>query len=139
MSIASYFESGEQLKNKGHFKNLVLLADADGEIDDKELVLLYKIGRRIGLSNKEIGEIMDEPKKYAVIPPFGKDERFEMMIDLVRMVMADGKVADEETRLLANFAVKIGYKTIDDVDVESITALIERGEDNDTILTELSF
>ena len=137
MSIADIFQTGERKQHIGHFRNLVLIAQVDGHVDDTELLLLRKIGMHIGLSYTQIGNIMDEPKSYSVIPPFGKDERYEMIIDLIRMVTADGIIDPKEEKLLARFAVQVGYKSIDDVEVESIISLIERGEDNDTIITEL--
>ncbi|HIP36841.1 MAG TPA: TerB family tellurite resistance protein [Crocinitomix sp.] len=138
MSIAKYFESGERQQDLGHFRNLVLIANVDGHLDERELGLLFKIGHHIGLTNTQIGEIMDHPKDYAVIPPISKDERMEMIIDMIRMMVSDGKIVEGEEKLIERYAVKLGYKSIDDVDVESIIALIERGEDNDTIITELN-
>lgn len=137
MSIADIFQTGERRQDLGHFKNLVLIAQVDGHVDDAELVLLRKIGMHIGLSYAQIGAIIDEPKNFNVIPPVSKDERFENMIDLIRMMHADGIDDEKEVKLLERFAVQIGYRSLDDVDVESIIALLERGEDNDTIITEL--
>lgn len=137
MSIADLFESGERTQDKGQFMNLVLLANVDGELDDVEITLLYKLGRKIGLTFTQIGSIMDDPKKQFVIPPAGRDERFELLIDLVRVMVVDNEIDPKEMRLMENFVVQLGYKSLDDVDVESIVALIKRGEDNDTIITEL--
>jgi len=137
MSIADIFQTGERKQDIGHFRNLVLIAEVDGVIDDTELLLLRKIGQHIGLSYTQIGTILDNPKQFQVIPPFGKDERFEMMIDLIRMMHVDGIDDERELKLLEKFAVQIGYRSLDDVDVESVIALIDRGEDNDTIITEL--
>lgn len=137
MSIADIFQTGERRQDLGHFKNLVLIAQVDGHVDDSELVLLRKIGMHIGLSYAQIGAIIDEPTGFNVMPPASKDERFENIIDLVRMMHVDGIDDEKELKLLERFAVQIGYKSLDDVDVESIIALIERGEDNDTIITEL--
>ncbi len=137
MSIADYFQTGERKQDLGHFRNLVLIANVDGHLDDHEILLLFKIGHSIGLTNTQIGEIMDNPDHYAVIPPLSKDDRMEMIIDMIRMMLADGEVEENEEKLLRRYAVQIGYKSIDDVDIESIIALIARGEDNDTIISEL--
>jgi len=137
MSIADIFQTGERKQDIGHFRNLVLIAEVDGVIDDTELLLLRKIGQHIGLSYAQIGAIIDDPKQFRVIPPFGKDDRFEMMIDLIRMMHVDGIDDERELKLLERFAIQIGYRSLDDIDVESIIALIDRGEDNDTIITEL--
>ena len=137
MSLADLYQTGERKQDMGHFRNLVLLAQVDGIVDDSELLLLNKIGQRIGLTYTQIGNILDDPKGYNVMPPASKDERYENMIDLIRMVMADSIIDEKEMVLLERFAVQIGYKDIEDIDVESIVALINRGEDNDTIITEL--
>jgi len=138
MSIAEIFEGGERTQDKGHFKNLVLIANVDEHLDDVEIVVLHKIGRRIGLTYTQIGTIIDDPKKYTVIPPISKDERFEMLIDLVRVMVADNVIDDKEMALVERFAIQLGYRSIEDIDVESVIALIARGEDNDTIITELN-
>jgi hypothetical protein len=39
--------------------------------------------------------------------------------------------------ILERIAIGIGYTDLDEVDVESILALIQRGEDTDTIIEEL--
>ena len=137
MSIADLFEGGERTQDKGQFMNLVLLANADGKLEDVELTLLYKIGRNIGLTYTQIGSIIDDPKEHYIIPPFGKDERFEMLLDLVRIMVIDNEIDPQEMNLMESFVVQLGYKSLDDIDLESIVALIKRGEDNDTILTEL--
>ncbi len=137
MSIAQLFESGERTQDKGQFMNLVLLANADGVLDDSEVTLLFKLGRQIGLTYTQIGNIIDDPKGHYVIPPAGKDERFEMLLDLVRVMVVDNQIDPQEIKLMENFVVQLGYKSLDDLDIESIVALIKRGEDNDTILTEL--
>jgi len=137
MSLADLYQTGERKQDMGHFRNLVLLAQVDGTIHDTELLLLNKVGQRIGLSYTQIGNILDHPKEFNVMPPVSKDERYENMIDLIRMVVADSIIDKKETAMLERFAVQIGYKDIEDIDVESIVALINRGEDNDTIITEL--
>lgn len=137
MSIAQIFEGGERSQDKGEFQSLVMLANADGHLDDIELALLYKLGRKIGLTYTQIGTIIDDPKGHAIIPPNNKDERFEMLLNLVRVMVIDNEIDPKEIKLMENFVVQLGYKSLDDIDLESIVALIKRGEDNDTIMTEL--
>ena len=137
MSFADLYQTGERKQDMGHFRNLVMLAQSDGVIANTELILLNKIGQRIGLSYTQIGEILDNPKAFNVMPPVSKDERYENIIDLIRMMIADDIVLSKEEKMLERFAVQLGYKSLDDIDVESIRALIDRGEDNDTIITEL--
>lgn len=137
MSIASFFESGETTQDKGHVKNLVLLAQVDGHVSDEELVLIHKIGRKVGLTYAQIGEIIDNPKLVEVIPPVSKVERLEHMIDMVNIIHVDGIIDSKEMNLLAKFAIQIGFTSIQDAHVTDILDRIKEGKDRDTIVSEL--
>ncbi len=137
MSITKVFESGERKQDKGHFRNMVLIARADGAISDSEMDLLQKIARNIGLEETEWKDIIKNPMSYAINPPANREERFEQVVNLIQMAQADGKIEDSEMETIGRIAVGIGYSDINDVDVESILALIIRGEDTDIIIEEL--
>lgn len=137
MGISDLFEHGERKQDKGHFRNLVMIANSDGELSTKEAELLADIGQDLGLTPEQIEAIKANPKDYAMNPPANRVERFEQMVNLIQMVQANGHVKDEEMNLLERIAVGIGYKDLDEVDVESIVALIVRGEDVEVIIEEL--
>lgn len=137
MSIEQLFETGERKQDRSHFRNMVLIAKADGVISEEEISLLNKIGQKISLSDEQIEAILKSPEKLAINPPASRVERFEQIVELIQMVQVDGKVDDREMKVLSRVAVGIGYKSIDDVDVESILALIVRGEDTEVIIEEL--
>ena len=67
MSIAELYETGEQKQHKGHFRNLVMVAKADGVIDENEMALLKKIARQIGISISvlitSVGETFGRPRQ----------------------------------------------------------------------------
>lgn len=137
MSIAEIFENGERKQDKSHFRNLVVIAHSDGELSVKEEELLQDIGSDLGLTNEQLNDIKNNLDKYPVHPPANKTERFEQIVDLIQMVQVDGNVGVDETKVLEKVAVKIGYRDLNEVDVESILALIVRGEDIEVIIEEL--
>ncbi len=137
MSIEQLFETGERKQDRSHFRNMVLIAKADGVISDEEVALLHKMGQKISLSSAQVDEIIENPEKLSINPPSDRAERFEQMIELINMVNIDGRIDVTEMNVLEKVAVGIGYKSLDDVDVESILALLVRGEDTDTIIDEL--
>lgn len=137
MSIASIFESGERAQDKGHVKNLVLLAQADGYVSDDELLLIHKIGRQVGLTYSQIGSIIDDPTGIAVIPPVNKEERLEHMVDMVDIIHSDGVIDAKEMNLISKFAVQIGFNSIQDGHVAEILDAINAGKDKETIVAEL--
>ncbi|MEZ4924465.1 MAG: hypothetical protein R2780_14940 [Crocinitomicaceae bacterium] len=137
MSIVNLFEHGERKQDKGHFRNLVMIANSDGNLSASEERLLDVIGQELGLTAEQVEDIKENPEDYAVHPPSDRTERFEQMVNLIQMVQVDGKVEEDEMKILKKIAVAIGYNDLDDVDVESIVALIVRGEDVDVIIDEL--
>ena len=137
MGIASLYESGERKQDKGHFRNMVLIARADGVLDKTEIELLKKIGAEIGLTEAEIQDLIKNPDKYSVNPPADRMERFEQIVNLIQMAQVDGNLDEREMNLIEKVALELGYDSILDVDVESILALIIRGEDIEVIIDEL--
>lgn len=133
MSIAQLFESGERTQDKGHFKNLVLIANADGVVTDEEHALLDRIGRKIGLNDIQIKEIKENPSQFSIIPPVSKVERLEQMVQLIKMMQADGDIDQHEYNLLELLALRLGFKSIDDVDVKKALELLANGEDTESI------
>ncbi|MBK6526600.1 MAG: hypothetical protein IPG07_14280 [Crocinitomicaceae bacterium] len=78
-------------------------------------------------------------KQFSSNTPYNREERFEQMINLIQMAQIDGNISDKEMKVLEHVAVGIGFKSLDDVDVESILALIGRGEGTDGIMDELLY
>ncbi|MBI3134283.1 MAG: hypothetical protein HYZ14_06355 [Bacteroidetes bacterium] len=139
MNIEELYETGDRKKNRCHFRNMVLIAKADGVKSPEEKQLLEKIGAHIGLSSEQIQSILKSPEQFGVHTPHNREERFEQMINLVQMAQADGHISDSEMNLLERVAVGIGFKNLDEVDVESIVALIGRGEGTEGIMDELLY
>jgi len=98
---------------------------------------LKDIGSHLGLTEEELTSIRRNPENYPISPPADRFERFEQIVNLLQMAEADGVVDDKEMEVLERIAIGIGYKSLEDVDVESILALIIRGEDVEVIIEEL--
>lgn len=139
MTIEELYESGERKIDRSHFRNLVMIAKADGPMGVEEKKLLNKIGAHIGLSEEQIQGIIKNPKQFSSNTPYSREERFEQIINLIQMAQVDGNISDKEMKVLEHVAVGIGFKSLDDVDVESILALIGRGEGTDGIMDELLY
>lgn len=139
MEIEELYESGERKVDRSHFRNLVMIAKADGPMGIEEKNLLNKIGAHIGLSPEQIERIIKNPKQFSSNTPYNREERFEQMVNLVQMAQIDGNISEKEMHVLERVAVGIGFKSLDDVDVESILALISRGEGTAGIMDELFY
>jgi uncharacterized tellurite resistance protein B-like protein len=108
-SIAQHFESGEQSRQKGHFRNLVLLAHSDGDFSPAERTLLMRIANRLSLTEEQVQEIIANPLDYPVIPPADREERYERFIQLIQMVAADARVAQSEVEFIKNAGIALGF------------------------------
>lgn len=109
MSILDLYENGSQRKNKGHFRNLVLLATADGAISEEENALLDRIAKKISLSEKQVEEIKKNPKSFNINPPTSKEERLERLINLEEMVEIEGEDI-KEMKMAVRFGIGLGYR-----------------------------
>jgi len=139
MNIEELYETGDRKKNRSHFRNLVLIAKTQDKISVEEKNLLEKIGGHIGLTPEQIQSIIKSPAQFSSNPVYNREDRFEQMINLVQMAQADGKISDNEMKALERVAVSIGFKDLDEVDIESILALISRGEGTEGIMDELLY
>lgn len=108
-TIGHLFESGEQSRQKGHFLNLVMLARIDGEISWQENQLLQKIARRLSLTEEQVQEIIDHPQDYPMMPPVTREERYERFIQLIQMLIVDGRSDVREEKLVKRLGVELGF------------------------------
>lgn len=137
-TIAQLFETGEHAAQKGHFHNLVMLARVDGKIDTTEKNLLARIAQRLSLTDAEVKSICDDEDSYPIYPPVSKEERLERFIQLIEMIVVDGKVNSDEEHLITKYGVELGIDTheIDSVYKKVIPKVIE-GVDRETIVSSL--
>lgn len=137
MSIAEIFESGEKKRLKGHFRNLVFIAKADGVVSIEESKLLQKIAKHIGLTAEQANEILNDPSGVAINPPSQKEERYSRLINLIEMVNADSVFEEEELSLLKRYGIALGFTEDDIVEAVDITINgLEEGLNEEQILAK---
>ena len=106
----SDFVTGHGTKiSKIHFLHLIQVARADGKIDAQEMAILHKEGRRFGLTDAEIDNLIEKEKDHHYHPPYSLDEKFEDLYYITEMILADDDVSDGEAKLLRRFAVEVGF------------------------------
>lgn len=95
---------------KGHFLNLYHMALSDAEVDTTELEMLYKIGEEKGVSRIEIDEVVIRPDTIKFSPPESVLEKIESLYDFARIAWADGKIDENEERVMTMFCKKFGFE-----------------------------
>ncbi len=96
-------------KKLAFFQNLILLAAADGQLDEKESSFLLNIGNKLGISPEEGIRIAENlPRLTFVIPEEGLQKTLELQT-LVMMMTEDGQIHNREYTLCRLYARRIGY------------------------------
>lgn len=120
MSIADFYESGEQKQNKAHLENLIAVALVDGKLDTEEKDLLQKFARRMSIDKASFEEMLTGTNDYAMNPPTDKEDRFKRLYNLVKVSLTDDVLDEKEGHLLSRYAVGLGY------DVDDSEAIINK-------------
>lgn len=99
----------ELLKRQRQLRNLVVMAMADGQIGEREVNLVADRCAELGLSESDLHDAvlhgLDD--EAALELPASCEERESLMVDLIRMMGADGRLDENEKRLFALAAVKM--------------------------------
>lgn len=138
MGFADLFESGSKASQRGLFRNLVMIAQADGHIDEAEQKLLDRMASKLNLSVGNVAAILKDPKSFPVSPPSSRIERYERYIVLLEMVEADGEEHEVELKMARRLGGMLGFT---DESLDKCTPIIIEkllaGTDRDTILEEI--
>lgn len=108
--MIGFFEHQYLSYKKNHITNLLALARADGHIHPKEEELLFRIGRRYGLKDRQIRAIMESDVGHALTVPDSHNEKMNLIHDMLLMIHADEEVATGEVAFFEDLVGKFGMK-----------------------------
>lgn len=138
MSISDLFDSEFKSRNKGHFSAIVRVAFADGQFAPEEKVFLDKLAVKLEISKEEYEEILENPLKYPINPPYLYVQRLERLYDLARMVHVEHQLGDKQILLLRKLGLALGF-TPGNVNyiVDKALYLVDKKVDLDTFIFEM--
>lgn len=138
MSFSDLFDSEFKNRNKGHFSAIVRVAYADNILSDGEKLFLDKLAINLEISESEYSEILENPLKYPINPPYLHEQRLERLYDLARMVHVDHHLGDKQDVMIKKFCVALGFnpKNVNTI-VDEAMRLIDNKVDLDTFLSEM--
>lgn len=90
-------------------KALAQLANSDGEIDERELQLIFRIGEAHGMSRDGIQEIIDNPGQLGDLKSLDEDDKFEFLYSIIQLMKIDDEIYNEEVLYCQKIAMKLGY------------------------------
>jgi hypothetical protein len=128
--------SGKRI-NKEHFIHLIQVSRIDGKFSQQELEMLHKEGRKFGLTDPEIDQLIESEINHSYNPPYSLKEKFEQLYNVAEMILADDVVTDSEKKILKRFATEAGFN---DSIVENLFDLlvegIRKGTDEEKLFNE---
>jgi uncharacterized tellurite resistance protein B-like protein len=103
-------------------RNLVVMALADGSLGEHELSLLAERCSTLGMDEAELREAVHFAlsDQASLRLPTDRDEQESLLVDLIRMMAADGVLSESEKRLFALAAAKMNFSA------ENVNLLIDR-------------
>ncbi len=115
MNFSDFITDNGKKVNKDHYLHLIQISRVDGKISPDELELLHNEGKKFGLTDPEIDELIRSEGLNHYMPPYSLDEKFEHLYNVANMILADSVITDSERKLIRKFALEAGFedKTID--------------------------
>ncbi len=108
--MLGFFEHQYLSYKKNHIKNLLALAKADGTVHEKEQKMLYKIGAKYGLKDRQVKALIESDETFEVNVPDNHYDKMNVLYDLMLMVYADGVVEKREIAFCESVVKKFGMK-----------------------------
>lgn len=108
--MMGFFEHQYLSYKKNHIKNLLALAKADGHMHPKEEALLYKIGARYGMKDRQVKQLIDNDERYNVNVPDNHNDKMNLLYDLILMVYADDVIDKHEIEFCEQAVKQFGMK-----------------------------
>jgi hypothetical protein len=138
MSFSDLFDSEFKQRNKGHFSAIVRVALADEKFVPEEKKFLDKLAINLEISASEYEEILENPTKYPINPPYLYTQRLERLYDLARMVHVDHQLGDKQESMLQKIGLGLGF-TPGNVSyiVAKALSLVDKKVDLDTFVFEM--
>jgi uncharacterized membrane protein YebE (DUF533 family) len=108
--MIGFFEHQLLSYKKNHIKNLLSLAKADGFVHEEEKAVVMKIGRKYGLKERQIIELMESDEKFTLNVPDNHRDKMNLLYDLMLIVLADGIVDKNEISFVEDVVKEFGMK-----------------------------
>jgi hypothetical protein len=137
MNFTDFITNTGKRINKEYFVNLIQVSKVDGKINDTELELLHKEGKKFGLTDPEIDKLINTESHNHYHAPYSLAEKFEHLYNVTVMVLADEVVTESEKKMIRKFAIEAGFN---DQVVEGVLQLlldgVARGEEEEKLLKD---
>ncbi len=99
-------------RNKAIFSLIYSMNKADNDFNNIESKYLVNVGKVLGLSQSEMEAVLDNPKKYALIPPASEQERMQILYYMLFSMRIDGDISKVEEEHVYLAGLKLGFNEV---------------------------
>jgi uncharacterized tellurite resistance protein B-like protein len=137
MNFSDFITDQGKRVNKEHYMHLIQVSKADGRIEQSELEMLHKEGKKFGLTDPEIDKLIASESSNHYNAPYSLEEKFEHLHSVAEMILADDIITEGETRVLRKFAIEAGFedKAVD-ILLEILFEGIRKSESEEVLLSK---
>ena len=135
MSFSDFITDQGKKINKSYYITLIQVCRIDGKIDPAEMEMLHSEGRKFGLTDPEIDNLISSESHHEYHTPYSLDEKFEQLYNVAAMILADNIVTEGEKKAIRRIATEGGFS---DSVIESLRDILLEGiankEDEEILL-----
>ena len=106
MGLFDLFRSKSKREKLGHLKSIMAMAMADGQISKEEEILIAAICKREGLTIDDVKKCLDS----SIVYPTDADTRKKYLVDMLAIMVADGRIDDNEVLFYKITARALGFQ-----------------------------
>jgi len=96
-------------RNRATIAMVIKMVMIDNKIDPIEKKFLENIAQQLGLQQEDITTIIENPEKFALVPPAEEEDRMRILYYLLFMMRVDGEIPPEEEKLCYKAGLKLGF------------------------------
>lgn len=98
------------LSTEDQLSILVHLSKADKVIAEEEYRLILHVAEGLGMGNEDAAKIINDPNPIPKLNDLPPDEKFDYLVNVVKLMKADGKIHQKEVSFCEKLAFRLGYK-----------------------------
>jgi len=137
MNFSDFITNQGKRVNRDHFIHLIQVSRADSKVSPEEFEMLHKEGKKFGLTDPEIDQLIQSEKEHHYHSPYSLSDKFEHLYNVAVIILADDVITESEKKLLRRFAIEAGFE---DKSIDKLLPLlfdgIKNNESEETLLTK---
>ena len=137
MNFSDFITDHGKRVNKEHYIHLIQVSKIDGNVSSSETEMLHKEGRKFGLTDPEIDNLIESESFDHYNTPYSLKDKFDQLYNIAELILADEVITDSEKRMMKRYAIVAGFRDelIDDL-IDLLLIGVAKGDDEDSLLKE---